>query len=216
MSIGSRCCTVSGCRPSPTPRFAYGMGHPIRAARRKPAVLRSRLRTTTSSAEDGGAQHRTTNDKVPRSVHKVPRSVRRGGEQTNVEWLGCPIPFRTTVWRTDGCRLARDVARFPDAVRPPPHASLMGWGTRSEPRGASPRSLRSRPRTTTSSTEDGGAQHRTTNDKVPRSVGRCGGQTDVDWLAMLHGFRMPSVPHPTLRLWDGAPDPSRAAQARGP
>ena len=161
------------------PPHASLMGWGTRSEPRgaSPRSLRSRLRTTTSSTEDGGAQHRTTNDKVPHSVHKVPRSVRRGGEQTNVEWLGCPIPFRRTRWRTDGCRMARDVARFPDAVRPPPHASLMGWGTRSEPRGASPRSLRSRPRTTTSSTEDGGAQHRTTNDKVPRSVGRGGGRT---------------------------------------
>ena len=32
-----------------------------------------------------------------------------------------------------------------------------------------------------------------------------GGRTDVNWLAVSHGLRMPSVPHPTLRLWGGAP-----------
>ena len=31
------------------------------------------------------------------------------------------------------------------------------------------------------------------------------GRMGVEWLVVLRGFRTPSVPHPTLRLWGGAP-----------
>ena len=57
----------------------------------------------------------------------------------------------------------------------------------------------------------------------PRSRGRRPrwGRSDVEWLVVLRGFWMSSVPHPTLRLWGGAPaygvghpDQGHPAQAR--
>ena len=71
MSNGSRHRTALGCRQSPTPRFAYGVGHPA-------TLMGWGIRTY---------QTRTA-DRCPS------RSEGRGGGRTNVEWLTVSHGFR--------------------------------------------------------------------------------------------------------------------------